>query len=832
MEESGPMEPNEPKAKPKARKASKKRKRSKKGKEEKDFGLTSVIGNGEQPDESEGSEEIFSETETSPSPLHMSPGTRPWDLKDCELMPSLESPETEPDIETEEIGAVLLETQSGAGAGGAQPKEKYLNGLRTLFREAEEGVVRDDEDHGGETAAELFIKGGTERFRSLSSRAETDVRKALCCMFYLKVELTLRRASEFLIFLLAEARVRLEEDLEEGERLARMHGEVQQTAIVLVEKLRANDQEMLWSTQAGLEILMQFQLGDARLFFARPSLQQIMLDVWQGVRPDYFQRSWCKQLQVWMRLLLYGFPNLVMVFLWAVAPGVEDHIRDTVASDAEKARREEEQKWHNILQSLKDKDWPYKMGKRKKVCWGSDDFEDALREECRERVFLIQCRVPLLISRYRKCLAIFSNLAFAAYLIGEKPSEANVPLVLILSAGAWLGEVAQLLSFANSKAGAQNSFAFWFMDRVNVMELFAFTCIGWNCVLVLIRTEWVEFAQQFKALGVLFLGISQCMAILRMSSVFGPLVSMTMNMIVDMIQWVTLLAPIIACLVAALITLFKTRDKSCLPFEFDYLEGLAQFFNVPIGEEMPLACVRGDQSPAQVTGPFIMNMGLWMIMILMLNMLIAMMAKTFDRIYESAMVDFQYHFIGNLLQMVDEPAVPPILRTLGVPWTLCSTCWRWISQRGRELPQSGRREGTQQAVLLRNSSFHAMHQEQQQRDAGLREAMLRVDVNGKPTDEDQCIGLLYESVTSFVSEHASDTQVQDDLWRKQIARRLFLMDIKLETKVDTLTKELSKTKVDTMEKLDKLTAQMDALLRRARPAQARSYLEWDIPQAR
>ena len=35
-------------------------------------------------------------------------------------------------------------------------------------------------------------------------------------MFYLKVELTLRRASEFLIFLLAEARVRLEEDLEEG----------------------------------------------------------------------------------------------------------------------------------------------------------------------------------------------------------------------------------------------------------------------------------------------------------------------------------------------------------------------------------------------------------------------------------------------------------------------------------------------------------------------------------------------------------------------------------------------------------------------------------------
>ena len=37
-----------------------------------------------------------------------------------------------------------------------------------------------------------------------------------------------------------------------------------------------------------------------------------------------------------------------------------------------------------------------------------------------------------------------------------------------------------------------------------------------------------------------------------------------------------------------------------------------------------------------------------------------------------AMVDFQYHFIGNLLQMVSEPAVPPVLRTLCVPWMLLS----------------------------------------------------------------------------------------------------------------------------------------------------------------
>lgn len=36
---------------------------------------------------------------------------------------------------------------------------------------------------------------------------------------------------------------------------------------------------------------MQLQLGDARLFFARPLLQRIMCDLWRGVRPDSYARS-------------------------------------------------------------------------------------------------------------------------------------------------------------------------------------------------------------------------------------------------------------------------------------------------------------------------------------------------------------------------------------------------------------------------------------------------------------------------------------------------------------------------------------------------------------
>ena len=145
-----------------------------------------------------------------------------------------------------------------------------------------------------------------------------------------------------------------------------MHGEVQQTAIVLVEKLRANDQEMLWSTQAGLEILMQFQLGDARLFFARPFIAADHARCLARCPPRLLSTKLVQAAAGLDAASLVWLPQLSDGLSVAVAPGVEDHIRDTVASDAEKARREEEQKWHNILQSLKDKDWPYKMGRERR----------------------------------------------------------------------------------------------------------------------------------------------------------------------------------------------------------------------------------------------------------------------------------------------------------------------------------------------------------------------------------------------------------------------------------------------------------------------------------
>jgi len=49
--------------------------------------------------------------------------------------------------------------------------------------------------------------------------------------------------------------------------------------------------------------------------------------------------------------------------------------------------------------------------------------------------------------------------------------------------------------------------------------------------------------------------------------------------------------------------------------------------------------------------------------------------------------------------------------------------------------------------------------------------------------------LLSDRVEGFVVEHAADTQVQDALWRKQIARQLFVMDCKL-TSLASLAEEM------------------------------------------
>eukprot|EP00438_Fugacium_kawagutii_P014919 Skav212392 [mRNA] locus=scaffold2663:8042:9187:+ [translate_table: standard] len=213
------------------------------------------------------------------------------------------------------------------------------------LQELEELADLADDIESHESAALLLIKGGTDRFRSVSCFEWEAVQVALCFMFRCGVKLTMQRISEFLIFLLPEARNRSEEDVQQAEHLTQLHGKVQQAAVVLVESLPEADREVLWFSAEGLTFLMQLQLGDARLFFARPSLQRIMCDLWRGVRPKSYAHNPWRLIQAWTRLLCYSVPNMALLILWAIVPPLENQMQKQVIDAADEGRRAEAAYW-------------------------------------------------------------------------------------------------------------------------------------------------------------------------------------------------------------------------------------------------------------------------------------------------------------------------------------------------------------------------------------------------------------------------------------------------------------------------------------------------------
>ena len=59
--------------------------------------------------------------------------------------------------------------------------------------------------------------------------------------------------------------------------------------------------------------------------------------------------------------------------------------------------------------------------------------------------------------------------------------------------------------------------------------------------------------------------------------------------------------------------------------------------------------------------------------VLLLNMLIAMMAKTFDRIAEDAATNYHFMFAQLVVSYRDGPCVPPPFSLLGVPYALVTS---------------------------------------------------------------------------------------------------------------------------------------------------------------
>ncbi|CAE7457757.1 TRPM1 [Symbiodinium natans] len=210
-----------------------------------------------------------------------------------------------------------------------------------------------------------------------------------------------------------------------------------------------------------------------------------------------------------------------------------------------------------------------------------------------------------------------------------------------------------------------------------------------------------------------------------------------------------------------------------------------------------------------------LNFGLWLIIILMLNMLIAMMAKTFDRIFEKSMVDYQYNFAGFVLTMRHEHAVPPIARLCGLPWTLgkniyYKTCGprdeeasaqssgghaklrETFFKESKESQEAGPGAGgttviptnleAQPAAEVQDVQFQSVVE--QPPASSSQASQEPVTAQSKSVDTYELSVQLQKLVEKFLEEHDSDAAFQDEQFRRQVAQKLWKLDSHVEDLIE------------------------------------------------
>ena len=185
------------------------------------------------------------------------------------------------------------------------------------------------------------------------------------------------------------------------------------------------------------------------------------------------------------------------------------------------------------------------------------------------------------------------------------------------------------------------------------------------------------------------LWISQTCRLLQQSPRLGPLVLMAELMIYDTANWLVLAAGPTLGFASGMAVLFNgaslDEGGDCAALQGADGVGvvLVRLFEMMLGSDNALVCLRESQQP--ITAVLLMDAFLVLLVLLGTNMLIAIMAKTFDAIYEQQASNFMFLKALHVVSWSDTPAVPSPLALLGVPWRLLELLRRlWVAG-GRRL---------------------------------------------------------------------------------------------------------------------------------------------------
>jgi len=283
--------------------------------------------------------------------------------------------------------------------------------------------------------------------------------------------------------------------------------------------------------------------------------------------------------------------------------------------------------------------------------------------------------------------------------------------------------------------------------------------------------------RNLRAFAALFLWVR----LLRVFLVFpryGPYVLMIFTMSDDVMKFLIVFAANVLAFSAAFFALYEpapadrtlhwldmSTSEVCTEQMHSYLKTILFLFENSLsgGDLEFFYCIRNSESNG--SGWILALLFHIIAVILLLNMLIAMMAKSFDNVSESSVPNYLFlkaQLVYSTQAMAD---VPPVLYALSLPYWICTTAWnvpclgelkisRAISSRrwrGRKPEKRGGRM-QRKSIIDRPDATAAM-------------------LTRKLSSQDKSLRELAEMIARYVKDHDDDISPEEH-WRSAMSKRL------------------------------------------------------------
>lgn len=299
----------------------------------------------------------------------------------------------------------------------------------------------------------------------------------------------------------------------------------------------------------------------------------------------------------------------------------------------------------------------------------------------------------------------------------------------------------------------------YFADPLNAIDA---TAIGLSCAALIARVAESPSSATLLSLAVLCLTL-RVLHLFRMLPTIGPLILMMVKMLFkDIFNWLALLMIVLLALGSALYVLHVDGDAigevgvsdyvGCVDSEAVWLIDaqwmrwgwyVLHTWEGALLSAAPFECARYSVMPyLSVSLLYIQQM---VVALLLINMLIAMMGKSFDIIYEAQSVNSLYLFSQTVAKWREKSIAPPPLNLLSLPYVLGRgllwCCAHWRADTTRKLTVAEKSGGSPCATIWKRY---------------------------KSLNDPEAVG---RNIASFISLHENDVALEE-LWRTKMQKKL------------------------------------------------------------